>query len=105
MRKKYKIEMVIIAILIILVSLLGISKMFFKKEEKVIVVEVEKGKTVEKQPVVVEPKVESVKPEVCATNSSIFAKKASTTSCIKEPVSIAVIWNSLFSFNFRPYVI
>ena len=34
-----------------------------KKEEKVIVVEVEKEKTVEKQPVVAEPKVESVKPE------------------------------------------
>ena len=33
------------------------------KEEKVIVVEVEKEKTVEKQPVVAEPKVESVKPE------------------------------------------
>ena len=35
-----------------------------KKEEKVIVVEVEKEKTVEKQPVVAEPKVESVKPEL-----------------------------------------
>ena len=33
MRKKYKIELIFIAILIIMPSLLGISKMFFKKEE------------------------------------------------------------------------
>jgi len=33
MRKKYKIELILIAILIIMTSLLGISKMFFKKEE------------------------------------------------------------------------
>lgn len=33
MRKKYKIELIIIAILILLVSVLGISKLFFKKEK------------------------------------------------------------------------
>jgi len=33
MRKKYKVELIVIGILIVLFSILGISKLFFKKEE------------------------------------------------------------------------